>query len=104
MADFILQQFKSSFDKLLTIRHFSLEDLDELLHFFKKGIEETTHTLLCKEKPITESKMRCNNERGMILYLKNGFKIEGIRESGAFIEGEFVNEYFIAKLLKGAEK
>lgn len=51
-----------------------------------------------------ESKVRCNNERGIILYLKNGYKIEGIREKGAFIENKFVNEYFIAKLLDQKKK
>ena len=38
-------------------------------------------------------------ENGIALYLNNGFKIEGTREKGAFIEGKFVDEYFIAKLL-----
>ena len=46
-----------------------------------------------------EAKVRCNNERGVTVYKKAGYKIEGIRERGAFIDGQFVDEYFIAKIL-----
>jgi|ERR1700733_11250808 len=46
-----------------------------------------------------EAKVRANNERGIALYRDVGFKIEGTREKGAFIDGQFVDEYFIAKLL-----
>lgn len=182
MADFVPQQFKLSSSKFLTIRHFNLKDLDKLQLFFKKGIEETNHTLLCKEKLVTkstlrekleniipspseiyigafdqntivgslqlksqnpdhpwikhvgqfgmlvledywgqgigrklleimdnfaltigvsriESSVRHNNERGIKFYLKAGFKIEGTREKCAFIDGQFVDEYFIAKVL-----
>jgi RimJ/RimL family protein N-acetyltransferase len=51
-----------------------------------------------------EAKVRCNNERGIALYQRNGFKIEGMREEGAFIDGKFINEYFIAKLLRSSPK
>lgn len=46
-----------------------------------------------------EAEVRCENDRGVALYEKNGFKIEGRREKAAFIEGRFCDEFFIAKLL-----
>lgn len=46
-----------------------------------------------------EAKVRANNDRGIALYRAAGFKIEGIREKGAFINNHFVDEYFIAKIL-----
>ena len=39
---------------------------------------------------------RCENERGVQLYEKMGFKIEGKREMAAFIDGRFQDEYYIA--------
>lgn len=46
-----------------------------------------------------EAKVRVNNERGVAFYHNAGFRIEGVREKGAFIDGQFVDEYFIAKIL-----
>jgi ribosomal protein S18 acetylase RimI-like enzyme len=46
-----------------------------------------------------EAEVRCSNASGIALYKKTGFKIEGIREKAALINGEFQDEYFIAKLI-----
>ena len=46
-----------------------------------------------------EAMVRIANERGVKLYERNGYKIEGTRKKAAFINNEFVDEYFIAKLL-----
>ena len=46
-----------------------------------------------------EAEVRVANDRGVSLYTKNGFKIEGRREKAALIDGTFVDEFFIAKLL-----
>ena len=46
-----------------------------------------------------EAKVRANNDRGIALYNGAGFKVEGVREKGAFINDQFVDEYFIAKIL-----
>jgi len=43
--------------------------------------------------------VRTANERGVQLYKKNGFKIEGCKEKAALIDGVFVNEFYIAKIL-----
>jgi RimJ/RimL family protein N-acetyltransferase len=46
-----------------------------------------------------EAKVRVANERGVRLYQSNGFDIEGTRKRAANINGEFHDEYFIAKIL-----
>lgn len=46
-----------------------------------------------------EAMVRTKNDRGIQLYEHNGFKIEGTRRRAAKIEGEFLDEYCIAKIL-----
>lgn len=46
-----------------------------------------------------EAEVRANNENGIRLYQKNGFKIEGRREKAAFIDGVFEDEFYIARCL-----
>ncbi len=46
-----------------------------------------------------EAMVRTKNDRGVKLYLNCGFKIEGTREKSANINGELVDEYFIARIL-----
>lgn len=49
-----------------------------------------------------EATVRTANERGVALYTRRGYEIEGIRRSAAWINGEFQDEYHIAKLLDGS--
>jgi RimJ/RimL family protein N-acetyltransferase len=46
-----------------------------------------------------EAEVRAANETGVRLYQKNGFKIEGRREKAALINGNFLDEYYIAKII-----
>lgn len=46
-----------------------------------------------------EGYVRANNHRGINLYLKHGFTIEGCLQNRAFINNAYVNEYAIAKLI-----
>lgn len=39
------------------------------------------------------------NEGGLALYKKTGFEIEGTKKQSLFIDGEFVDEFYMAKLL-----
>jgi RimJ/RimL family protein N-acetyltransferase len=39
------------------------------------------------------------NEAGLRLYKKMGFEIEGTKRHSLFIDGEFVDEYYMSKLL-----
>lgn len=44
-----------------------------------------------------EAEVRASNDRGIYLYEKNGFKIEGRREKAAFIDDTYEDEFYIAK-------
>jgi len=46
-----------------------------------------------------EAMVRSENERGVNLYTRMGYEVEGIRRRGAIIEGTPRDEYFIAKIL-----
>ena len=46
-----------------------------------------------------EAQVRTRNERGVKLYTRMGYEIEGTRKQAAWINGEFQDEYFIAKIL-----
>ena len=47
-----------------------------------------------------EGLVRSTNKRGINLYLKQGFEIDGLFHEVAFINGEWHNEYHISKILK----
>ena len=40
-----------------------------------------------------------NNQAGLALYKKRGFEIEGVRKHAIFVNGQYVDEYAMAKLL-----
>lgn len=46
-----------------------------------------------------EAKVRVKNDRGLALYQKCGYTVEGIRKNAALIDDVFEDEYYIAKLL-----
>jgi ribosomal-protein-alanine N-acetyltransferase len=46
-----------------------------------------------------EATVRTKNERGIKLYSRMGYEIEGTRKHAALIDGEMHDEFFIAKLL-----
>lgn len=46
-----------------------------------------------------DARVRTKNERGVKLYTRMGYEIEGTRKDAALINGEMHDEYYIAKLL-----
>lgn len=40
-----------------------------------------------------------NNEGAVVLYRKMGFKIEGLKEKSCLVDGVYVDEYYMAKIL-----
>lgn len=44
-----------------------------------------------------ELTVECHNETARHLYEKSGFKIEGTRKKSMFVNGSFVNEFYMAK-------
>ena len=59
---------------------------------------QDTHARACGISRI-EAMVRIGNPRGVDLYTKSGFIIEGTKKNAAWINGEFQDEYYIAKLL-----
>lgn len=47
-----------------------------------------------------EATVRSDNARGIALYQKAGFEIEGTRRQNTFIDGVYYDSYYIAKILK----
>ncbi len=41
-----------------------------------------------------------HNQRALALYLRQGFMIEGLRRQALFVDGRYVDEYYMAKLLE----
>jgi RimJ/RimL family protein N-acetyltransferase len=46
-----------------------------------------------------ELTVMAHNERGINLYKKMGFEVEGVRRRSLFVDGAFVDEYAMSKLL-----
>lgn len=46
-----------------------------------------------------ELTVECHNHAARHLYEKSGFKIEGIRAKSMLIEGKYIDEYYMAKIL-----
>lgn len=40
-----------------------------------------------------------HNQRGVALYQKMGFEIEGIKRDSLFVDGSYVDEYYMSKLI-----
>lgn len=60
------------------------------------ALEEWTH-----QKSITrlELTVMTHNQAGFALYRKRGFEIEGTKKHSLLINGQYVDEYYMAKLL-----
>ena len=46
-----------------------------------------------------ELTVECHNEAARRLYQKSGFQIEGVRQKSMLVDGRFIDEYYMAKLL-----
>jgi RimJ/RimL family protein N-acetyltransferase len=46
-----------------------------------------------------ELTVMCHNEGALALYKKFGFEVEGTKRHSLFIDGNYVDEYYMAKLL-----
>lgn len=53
-----------------------------------------------EEKKITRLELTviCENEVAKHLYEKNGFEVEGIKRKSIFVDGNYLNEFYMAKI------
>ncbi len=47
-----------------------------------------------------ELTVMCHNERALNLYRNNGFEIEGIKRNSLKVDGQYVDEYYMSKLVR----
>ncbi|AIQ52969.1 GNAT family N-acetyltransferase [Paenibacillus sp. FSL R7-0331] len=46
-----------------------------------------------------ELTVMAHNERGIALYKKCGFEVEGLKKKSLYIDGEWIDEYYMGKIL-----
>lgn len=53
-----------------------------------------------KENKISrlELSVQCRNQAARHLYEKNGFKVEGLKKKSMYVNGQYIDEYYMAKL------
>ena len=51
-----------------------------------------------------ELTVRTDNERGIRLYRKMGFEIEGLKRRSLKVKGAYVNEYYMARILENERR
>lgn len=58
--------------------------------------------LWARERQLTrlEAMVMTHNQRAVALFQKAGFKAEGVRQYSLFINGNYVDEYYMAKVLQ----
>lgn len=64
--------------------------------FFKKLNEWAQEKKLVR----LELTVLCNNKIALNLYKKNGFEVEGIKRKSMYIDGEYVDEYYMSKIIR----
>ena len=47
-----------------------------------------------------ELTVMCHNERAYNLYLSQGFEVEGTKRNSLKVDGQYVNEFYMSKLLR----
>jgi RimJ/RimL family protein N-acetyltransferase len=65
-----------------------------------KQLFETLETWAVERKlHRLELTVMCHNERGIRLYQKMGYQTEGVKQDSLWVNGKYVNEYYMAKIL-----
>jgi len=87
------------------VRHVALFGMIILKPYWGQGIGKELLGKLIQHAQLMgiirlEALVRVTNERAIQLYKNFGFEIEGTRKKAALIDGQFVDEYFIAKMIE----
>lgn len=84
-------------------RHAGLFGMMILRAYWGRGLG--TYMLQCLDAQARQcgltrlgARVRVKNERGVALYQRTGYTIEGVCRCAAYIHGQYVDEYYIAKL------
>ena len=86
------------------IKHTAYISIGVLQNYRKRGIGKALFVEIenwAKESGVTrlELTVMCHNTSAVALYENIGFEIEGIRRNAMIIDGKYINEYYMAKLL-----
>ncbi len=60
------------------------------------ALEAWAHQLHLHRLELT---VMAHNQAGIALYKKRGFEIEGVRRHSMFVDGNYIDEYYMAKIL-----
>ena len=88
---------------MITFKKLEMEDVEGFWNLLNALDIETNLDEWAKENGIVrlELTVECHNKAARHLYEKSGFEIEGIRTKSMFVEGTFVDEYYMAKITGG---
>lgn len=89
---------------LMRIKHVAYIVIGIRKAYQGKGIGSEFFTRLnvwAKQQEITrlELTVMCNNKKAIHLYEKNGFSVEGIKKNSMLVDGSYVDEFYMSKLL-----
>jgi len=89
---------------LKRIRHSAYIVVGILKDFRGKGIGNALFTRLMEWAKSNDLKrldltVMTHNQAGIALYKKHGFEIEGVKRSSMFVNGAYVDEYYMAKII-----
>lgn len=100
----IIGYIRAERGKFKRIFHTAYVVIGILRNYSGKGVGTTFFENLDKwarENDVSrlELTVECHNEAAKHLYEKSGFEIEGVRAKSMYVEGRFVDEYYMAKIL-----
>ena len=82
-------------EEKMLIRPITLDDVENFYHMMCRLDEWAGENGIVR----LELTVECVNTGAKLLYEKHGFKVEGIRPKSMKVNGRFVDEYYMGKIL-----
>ena len=82
-------------EEKMLIRPIALDDVENFYHMMCRLDEWAGKNGIVR----LELTVECVNTGAKLLYEKHGFKVEGIRPKSMKVNGRFVDEYYMGKIL-----
>ena len=82
-------------EEKMLIRPITLDDVENFYHMMCQLDEWAGENGIVR----LELTVECVNTGAKLLYEKHGFKVEGIRPKSMKVNGRFVDEYYMGKIL-----